>query len=216
MGALGPETRAVSSLAFWVLPGGEVRLGRLGNGGSLEDTAGEVVGKLTGGARPRYLHQVKTYSDPGRAPRQRVLSTAFVATLDRPPPLSSQARAFPARLFPAGGRRSTPKLGFDHLDILREALKWLRAQLEHDGRLAASFLAGPFTIPELRRAYEAAWGAELHKRDFERKVRHQEGFLEPTGEKRAGTGGPPAALYRLGKASQLHPALRRTTPNIKR
>jgi 8-oxo-dGTP diphosphatase len=98
---------------------------------------------------------------------------------------------------------------------LDDGLERLRGKVGYEGRLATSFLKQPFTVPELRKVYEAIWGAGLHRRDFQRKVLSVDGFLGPTGQLRGGTGGPPAALYRVGKTTRLHPAVLREAVLLK-
>ena len=51
-------------------------------------------------------------------------------------------------------------------------------------------------------------GEPLHEGNFRRKVLSTPGFVEPTGET-APTDGRPAALYRRGAATQLHPPILR-------
>jgi 8-oxo-dGTP diphosphatase len=58
--------------------------------------------------------------------------------------------------------------------------------------------------------YEIVWGRRLDPGNFSRKVTGAEGFLVPTGE-RSRDGGRPAALYRPGPATSLHPPLLRTS-----
>ena len=55
----------------------------------------------------------------------------------------------------------------------------------------ASFCGEVFTVAELRRVYEAVWGARLDASNFHRKVTKAVGFLEPTGEQRGSEPGRP-------------------------
>src|SRR5437868_6541384 len=82
-----------------------------------------------------------------------------------------------------------------------------RAKLEYT-TLATAFLDEPFTLGELRRVYEAVWGQALHEGNFRRKVLSTAGFVDATG-RTAPTDGRPAALYRRGPATQLHPPILR-------
>lgn len=83
-----------------------------------------------------------------------------------------------------------------------------RAKLEYTP-LATAFCREPFTITELRSVYEAVWGVGLDPRNFHRKVTKVSGFVERTGDERKPPTGRPAALYRSGRAGQLHPPMLR-------
>ena len=66
-------------------------------------------------------------------------------------------------------------------------------------------------MADLRRVYEAVWGVPLDPRNFHRKVTGTPDFLEPVGRPApvGPEGGRPAALYRRGPATLLHPAMLR-------
>jgi 8-oxo-dGTP diphosphatase len=102
----------------------------------------------------------------------RAFSTAYVATTPTPPAPSSGADQGGARFFAVRDLESPkgPRLAFDHSVIVADAIERLRGELERDGGLAVSFLDEPFTIPALRRVYEAVWGGPVHRGDFGRKV----------------------------------------------
>jgi 8-oxo-dGTP diphosphatase len=156
---------------------------------------------------PSYLEQLRTYGSPYRHPRVRAFSTAYIAvTPDHPVPDSGGARFFTVADLAS---HQGPQLVFDHSEIVHDALERLRGKVEWEGRLAAPFVAEPFSIPDLRRVYEAVWGGPVHRGDFRRKVLSVDGFLVPTGEHDTGTGGPPADLYRLGRATQFRPPMAR-------
>jgi 8-oxo-dGTP diphosphatase len=105
-----------------------------------------------------------------------------------------------------GGDDGVP-LAFDHAAIITDGVERARAKLEYT-TLATAFLDEPFTLGELRRVYEAVWGEPLHEGNFRRKVLSTDGFVDPTG-RTAPTDGRPAALYRRGRATRLHPPILR-------
>ncbi|WP_329519700.1 NUDIX hydrolase [Spirillospora sp. NBC_01491] len=192
-------------LGLPALPGGYVREGE-----TLDEAATRELGEETGLDGDRlHLEQLRTYGDPGRDPRGRVITVAYLALgPDLPIPMAgTDARA--AHWAPVeAALTGEPELAFDHGVILREALERARSQLEYT-TVAAAFCPEPFTIADLRRVYEVVWGVALDPSNFRRKVTRAESFLEPTGERRVPEAGRPAALYRRGPARLLSPPLLR-------
>ncbi|WP_242890069.1 NUDIX hydrolase [Actinomadura litoris] len=215
---------------MWALPGGFVQAGGPLQGTEAEDLSEAAVRELAeetglsakGGALGRvHLEQLGTYGAPGRDPRMRVISVAYLAFAPELPDPEAGGDAADAAwvavgalgLTEAGDQRpgTTRRLAFDHARILSDGLERARAKLEY-APLATAFCAPEFTIPELRAVYEAVWGEELHAGNFHRKVLSVPGFVESTGatsDKGGRRGGPRPRLYRAGDARLLHPALLR-------
>ena len=210
---------------MWALPGGFVRGVR--DPEDLPDAAVRELAEETGlsakqGPLERiHLEQLGTYGMPGRDPRMRVISVAYLAFAPELPDPEAGGDAADAAWTPVerlsltdGGDQlpgTTRRLAFDHARILADGLERARSKLEYTP-LATAFCAPEFTIPELRAVYEAVWGEELHAGNFHRKVLSVPGFLESTGvtSDRVGRkGGPRPKLYRAGDAQLLHPALLR-------
>jgi 8-oxo-dGTP diphosphatase len=185
------------------LPGGFLRTDE-----DPDDAARRELREETGldGSR-LHLEQLRTFGAPGRDPRGRVLTVAYLAIAPGlPVPVAgSDARA--ARWEPV--RTLSPgTLAFDHGEILAEGVERARAKLEYT-TLATVFCADTFTIGELRRVYEVVWGISLDPRNFSRKVTNTDGFVLPTGATKSPDTGRPAALYRAGPAKVLHPPMLR-------
>ncbi len=191
-------------LGMSALPGGYVR-----DGETLDHTALRELNEETGlDGRRLHLEQLKTYGDPGRDPRGRVITVAYLALVPNlsTPVAGTDARA--AQWVPVDSV-DFGELAFDHAMILREALERARSQLEYT-TIAAAFCAEPFSISDLRRVYEVVWGFPLDPSNFRRKVTRAEDFLIPTGRRSTPEIGRPAALYRRGTAQLLFPPLMRS------
>ncbi|MFJ8648183.1 NUDIX hydrolase [Streptomyces sp. NPDC093546] len=190
----------------WALPGGFV-LPRE----SAEEAARRELAEETGisGATAARLHleQLRTYSDPDRDPRMRVVSVAYTALVPDLPEPRGGGDAAHAQWLPHG---SYGPLAFDHDTILADAHERVGAKLEYTC-LATAFCPPEFTLGELRQVYETVWGVELDRPNFRRKVLATPGFVEAVeGPPRlTGGRGKPAALYRAGGATALHPPLLR-------
>ncbi len=204
----------------WALPGGFVRSGR---GEDLDEAAIRELAEETGQHLGRiHLEQLATYGAPGRDPRMRVISVAYLVFAPELPEPQAGSDAQASAWVPVGsvgltedggGQRpgTTHKLALDHARILADGLERARSKLEYTP-LATAFVADRFTVAELRTVYETVWGERLHAGNFHRKVLSVPGFLESTGETTetgGPRGGPRSRLYRRGDARLLHPALLR-------
>ncbi|CUU55230.1 8-oxo-dGTP diphosphatase [Parafrankia irregularis] len=180
---------------------------------------------------PRRVHleQLGTYGTPGRDPRMRVISVAYLAFApDLPDPTAGgdAAAAVWAPLstvsgglsFDTSGRADLgfdavhlDDLAFDHGRILADGIERARSKIEYTP-LATAFVGEQFTISELREVYTIVWGRAPHAANFHRKLLSVPGFLEDTGtttERGGNRGGRRARLYRAGPATLLYPALLR-------
>jgi 8-oxo-dGTP diphosphatase len=188
------------------LPGGFV-----GPDEGLSQAAARELGEETGlAAGSVHLEQLASYGDPGRDPRMRVVTVAYLALAPGLPLPQAGSDAAEARWVPAGEILApTPgSLAFDHHRILADGVERARAKLEYTP-LAAAFCPRQFTIAQLRRVYEIVWGTTLDPRNFHRKATKTPGFLTPAGSATTGDRGRPAQLYRQGPAAVLYPPILR-------
>ncbi|MFC8350598.1 NUDIX domain-containing protein [Streptomyces sp. NPDC057280] len=186
------------------LPGGFVQPAE-----SAETAARRELAEETGLVDVSGLHleQLRTYSEPDRDPRMRVVSVAFAALLPDAPEPHGGSDAADARWVPYDSARP---LAFDHDRILADAHERVGAKLEYSC-LATAFCPAEFTLGELQQVYETVWGTTLDRPNFRRKVLATPGFVEqvPGAARLTGGRGKPAALYRAGPATALHPPLLR-------
>ena len=192
----------------YALPGGFVLPDE-----DLPDAAARELREETGlRLRPSELHQIGAFGAPGRDPRMRVVSVAYMAAVpDLPTPRggSDAASAELVRLDPSRPARRTLELAFDHHEILDAAVARL-VRLVEETPEATRFCARTFTLAQLRHVYESVWGVLLDAANFRKRVLRTEGFVEPVGEKRLPEQGIGrlAETYRRGGARELIPPLR--------
>lgn len=199
----------------WALPGGFVQADESTDQAARRELAEETGVSVFAG----HLEQLRTYSDPDRDPRMRVVSVAHVALAPDLPDVRPGGDAAAVRWWPAvdvglddsGGTGLAGErlpLAFDHARILADARDRVRAKLEYT-TLATAFTDEPFTLADLRRVYAAVWGSAPDLANFRRKVLGTEGFVveaqrSPVAAAGA-AGGRPPLLYRHGPATTLHP-----------
>ncbi|WP_033346443.1 NUDIX hydrolase [Catenuloplanes japonicus] len=186
------------------LPGGF--LGHLGE--DIEAAARRELAEEAGlGDRSLHLEQLGVYGEPGRDPRGRVVSVAYLAVAPRLPDPVAGTDASGAGWHTAESVLSGEvTLAFDHRRIVADGVERARAKLEHSS-LATAFCAETFTISELQEVYEAVWGTRLDPRNFYRKVQRTEGFIVADGPSRRTENGRPARLFRAGPRTVLHPPM---------
>ena len=118
-------------LGYWALPGGFLHPDE-----SAGQAAHRELAEETGTAFTGHLEQLRTYSDPDRDPRMRVVSVAHVALAPHLPDPQAGGDAAAARWWPVEdlgldgtGGPDTPLLAFDHARILADALERVRDML---------------------------------------------------------------------------------------
>lgn len=177
----------------WSLPGRFVRKGERLHEAALTALADKV------GVQGEDPRQLRVFDAPDRDDRGWAMSVAHVDLVpyDRLAHVVGNAGELlapvtgkPVRAKLPGGRGG---LLFDHDEIIEEAVRWVRAAYQErpDPR---RLLGDRFTLSELRRLHEAVLGPDVPQKDTFR--RRMEPHLEATGERRWGSVGAPAMVYR--------------------
>lgn len=151
----------------WAFPGGFLRMDETAEEGALRELREET------GLESVYIQQLHAFSDPGRDPRERVITIAYYA-LVRLQEVQGGDDAASARWFPLD---EVPSLAFDHDRILRMAVQRLREQI-HFQPVGFELLPQKFTIKELQSLYEAILGISFDRRNFAKKMLHLEILTE--------------------------------------
>jgi 8-oxo-dGTP diphosphatase len=161
-----------------------------------------------------HLEQFGVYGDPGRDPRGRVVSVAYLAIRPRlPDPIggTDAADARWARVDDVTAARVG--LAFDHQRVVADGVECARRKLEHSA-LAATFCGPTFTMSELQQVYEAVWGIRLDPRNFYRKIQGSRDFVLPADKPKRAGAGRPARLFRAGPGTVLYPPMIRPVDSV--
>ena len=182
----------------WCLPGGYVKKKE-----NLDEAAARITNEGTGIGN-LFLKQFKTFGDPGRnklvsfnpdkffeltGVREDQMgwlmgdsvSVGFYAITDivnakpKADLFSSECRWFPVN--------KLPKLGFDHTEMVREALFTMRIHLYHFP-IGKNLLPRMFTLKEIKLFYETMSDKELNATNFPNKLISL-GLIVKTNEKRS-------------------------------
>ena len=169
----------------WALPGGMVEEDE-----DLDVCARRELEEETG-VSGLELEQLHAFGKPGRDPRGRFVTVAYI-TLVRPDRLTPKAASDAAgvRWFAVD---SLPPLAFDHGEIIAMARRRMRCRLEESAS-SFGFLPEVFTLDDLRNLHEVFRGEALDPRPFRCWVLAV-GMVEEAGESRTG-GRHPSRLYR--------------------
>ena len=172
---------------MWALPGGFVDMDE-----TLEQAAKRELQEETGISR-LYLEQLYTFGDPGRDPRDRVITVAYYALVKLTDhTIKADTDASDVAWF---GVSDLPRLAFDHAKIVATALGRLKGKVRYQP-IGFELLPAKFTLSQLQRLYEVVLERRLDKRNFRKKILGM-GLLVETSEIQKDVAHRAARLYRF-------------------
>ena len=171
----------------WAFPGGFLNMDETAGEGAMRELKEET------GLENAYIEQFNTYSEPGRDPRERVITIAHYA-LVRIQEVKGGDDAAKAQWFPID---EVPQLAFDHDKILRDAMRKLRERI-HFEPIGFELRPEKFTMRELQILCESILGVKFDRRNFAKKMMHYE-LLNQLDETVRPTAKRDALLYSFNK-----------------
>ena len=178
----------------WVLTGGA-----LYNNEDLISGAYRELKEKTG-IEDVEIKEFKAYGKVHRSPVMRMVAVGFIGIIDssRVKVLRETENTSNADWFPIN---KIPPLGYDHEEILSEAILELRNQIVKSNMLKSLFPNG-VTMPELQKTYEAILNKKLDRRNFRKKILNLD-LLEDTNKYDRFEGNKPAKLYTFKKTIMM-------------
>lgn len=130
------------------------------------------------GFKEFFNEQLRTFDEPTRDPRGRVISVAYLSIINKNQ-LESIKQHLPedTAWFDVD---QLPALGFDHPDILKYAIERLKNKLIYSP-LAFELVGENFTITQIQTIYEILFDTILDRRNFRKKFLSIE-FIKPVVE----------------------------------
>jgi 8-oxo-dGTP diphosphatase len=180
---------------YWELPNNILKENE-----SLEDNITDaVIEKL--GIPNIYLEQLNTFSEPNRyAESEQVISCNFLGLVDS---LTIQLKRALNEEYETAwfNINSIPKMAYDHENIINKTIYALKMRGENHNFFKHLF-QDEFTLPEMQNAYEQLLNVNYDRRNFRKKMLHDE-VIEKAGYKSEGNMGRPADLYRFKNNEEL-------------
>jgi 8-oxo-dGTP diphosphatase len=145
----------------WALPGGFVYMDE-----TTEASAKRILLEKAG-IKDVFIEQLYTFSKVDRDPRERIVSVAYFALVNK------------AQFNLVAGRDTIqaewhsiselPELGFDHSEIVALAVERLKGKVQYQP-IGFELLDEKFTLSQLQLLYEAILQTTIDKRNFRKKI----------------------------------------------
>ncbi|EKU97100.1 ADP-ribose pyrophosphatase [Leptolyngbya sp. PCC 7375] len=175
----------------WALPGGFVQLDK---DASLEAAARRVLRKETGiDSKGVFLEQLYTFGSEKRDPREWTTSVIYYALINlNEYKLKASTDASDVQWFVID---NLPSLAFDHTEIVEMGINRIRGKVRYQP-IGFELLPKKFTLGQLQTLYETILNEKLDRRNFFRKLRKMDIFIELE-EFQEGVSHRPAKLYQF-------------------
>lgn len=145
----------------WALPGGFVYIDE-----TTEQCAKRILLEKTG-LKKVFIEQLYTFSSVKRDPRERIVSVAYFALVNKSQlELVAGRDTIKAEWFELS---NLPKLAFDHREIVTMAIQRLKGKVKYQP-IGFELLAEKFTLPQLQAVYESILESAIDKRNFRKKI----------------------------------------------
>ena len=172
---------------------------------TLDETATRVLKELTG-LTNQYKKQFKAFGNPDRLTGEkdllwidhekfntRTITIAYYFLL-KTEDVDINNTQYQANWFPV---KDLPDLGFDHEQIIMEALESLKTKCLSEP-IIYELLPDKFTINEVQDVYQSILNIELDNRNFRRKLISKK-YILALNEKQVGVSKKPSQLYMFSK-----------------
>ncbi|MBS1636680.1 MAG: NUDIX hydrolase [Bacteroidetes bacterium] len=145
----------------WALPGGFV---------FIEETTEACAKRILfekAGVKHVFIEQLYTFSEPDRDPRERIVSVAYFALVNKHQyDVIAGRDTLKAEWFEIS---NLPKLAFDHGKMVKMAIQRLKGKVSYQP-IGFELLDEKFTLSQLQTLYEAILGNPIDKRNFRKKI----------------------------------------------
>lgn len=173
---------------YWILPNSIVS-----NQETVDENVKSVVEdklRLT----DLYIEQNHVFSNLDRDPDDRIVGISYVGLIDY---VSANLKMenIPGVEFAWFNISDIPKMGYDHEEVVKDSIIYLRKILVNS-KILKKLFPSDFTLPEIQKVYEQILGRELDRRNFRKKFINL-GLVVDTGYKNEGNNGRPGKLYRF-------------------
>jgi 8-oxo-dGTP diphosphatase len=153
-----------------------------------------------------FLKQFRVFGDPLRTkdkkdqawlklyrknPEERVVTVGYLS-LVKMEDYIPQASSFAMDAEWVSLKKVPENLAFDHNEIIKSGLRYLRTQLDH--KIISNLLPSKFTLYQLQYIYEILLDEKLDKRNFRKNISKID-VIKKTKEKQEGVAHKPAYLY---------------------
>lgn len=173
----------------WALPGGFVYMQE-----TTEECAKRILLEKTG-IRHMFIEQLYTFSELERDPRERIVSVAYFALVNKHQyELVAGRDTVKAEWFELS---KLPKLAFDHGKILKMAIQRLKGKVTYQP-IGFELLDEKFTLTQLQSVYESILETPIDKRNFRKKILGMN-LLKPLDEKEQNVARKAAQFFSFDK-----------------